>query len=67
MTRIICIESENDRLRKENDYLRGVVANSDLPCVYCKLSREDMGKCASGFPGCARADDMLCAPEEKNG
>lgn len=57
---------EIERLRKENDFLRGVVANSDLPCLYCRLSAEDMNKCKHGFPGCSRADDMLCAPEEES-
>jgi hypothetical protein len=55
-------DGERARLRKENDYLRGVVGNGNYACVYCGLSREDMAKCPSGFPGCARADDILCAP-----
>jgi hypothetical protein len=58
-------EPEIERLRKENDYLRGVVANSDLPCLYCGLSKEDMIKCYHGFPGCPRADDILCAPPKE--
>lgn len=47
-----------DRLSKENLYLRKVVANSDLPCLYCQLAKADMAKCRSGFPGCGRLDDM---------
>lgn len=53
------LKKENRRLRGENDYLRGLVASVHMPCVYCKLPLAEMGKCQSGFPGCARADDML--------
>jgi len=49
------------RLTAENDTLRGIVARSPEKCVHCGL--EDMSKCASGFPGCARADDILCADD----
>ncbi len=42
---------------KENDKLRGILAASKLPCIYCGL--EDMGLCRKGFPGCARADDLM--------
>ncbi len=42
---------------KENDILRGLVAKLKKPCHYCGL--DDMSKCASGFPGCALADDIL--------
>jgi hypothetical protein len=51
-------ESELERLRRENNCMRKLIADSNMDCVYCGLSRADMGKCASGFPGCARADDM---------
>jgi hypothetical protein len=47
------------RLRLENDKLRYLLANSDIPCIYCKLSKSDMLKCQSGFPGCGRADDLM--------
>ena len=49
----------NARLRKENDTLRGLIAKSNLPCVYCSLPASDMAKCSSGFPGCGRADDLM--------
>lgn len=52
---------ELERLRKENGVLRAFVANIDLPCMHCRLSKDDMHRCQLGFPGCARADDMLCA------
>lgn len=49
-------------LETENRVLRGVIANADLPCMYCGLSKADMGKCAFGFPGCGRGDDMANDP-----
>jgi hypothetical protein len=57
--------SDNERLRDENTILRGIIAYSELPCVYCGLSKDDMSRCASGFPGCGRADDMLCVDAER--
>lgn len=48
-----------EELQRENDMLRGIIAESDLPCLYCKLAKKDILKCASGFPGCGRADDLL--------
>jgi len=51
------------RLREENDYLRAYIANSDLPCLYCKLPKERMAECRSGFPGCGRMDDIQHFPE----
>lgn len=55
-----CI-SQRDALSKENDFLRAVTGNSDKACVYCGLGADEQGKCASGFPGCARTDDQqLC-------
>lgn len=49
------------QLAKENDIMRTILAHSPLPCLYCALSASDMGRCRSGFPGCGRADDMMCA------
>ncbi len=48
-----------NKMRDENDKLRVIIAKSELPCLYCKLDRSDMAKCRSGFPGCARADDLM--------
>lgn len=45
-------------LRVENDRLRALLATSDAPCPYCALPADRMAECASGIPGCARADDM---------
>jgi len=47
-----------EKLREENDTLRALLAWGDDRCVYCGLAKADMGKCAHGFPGCSRADDM---------
>lgn len=49
-------------LEAENTRIRAAYANSDQPCPYCSLSIEDWNKCASGFPGCARADDIQGCP-----
>jgi len=51
-----------ERLEKENAVLRGIIANSNMNCVYCGLSKDDMSKCGHGFPGCERADDMINDP-----
>lgn len=50
-------------LEAENAHLRAALAMSKDPCLYCQLSKDDMAKCKSGFPGCARADDMMGCPE----
>lgn len=49
-------------LQEENTRLRAALAMSDQPCVYCSLPLDDMSKCQSGFPGCARADDAVGCP-----
>lgn len=53
------LKAELTDSRKEADSLRLFIAKSDLPCIYCGLPKADMGKCASGFPGCGRADDLV--------
>lgn len=50
-------------LADENTRLRAALAMSDRPCAYCSLSAEEWNKCASGFPGCARADDAVSCSE----
>lgn len=47
----------------ENTRLRAALARSKDPCVYCSLPAEKWAECRSGFPGCARADDMMGCPE----
>lgn len=53
---------ERDRriaeLEKDNADLRKYLATSKADCPYCGLPAADMAKCAHGFPGCGRADDM---------
>ena len=48
-----------DGLNAENDRLRVLLAASNANCAFCGLPAAEMAKCASGFPGCSRADDML--------
>jgi hypothetical protein len=55
-------ELELKRLTRENDLLRYLLAKSEEPCVYCSLKKADMNRCASGFPGCGRADDLMYDP-----
>lgn len=52
---------EAERLRVENDTLRGLLARGDKDCPYCGLPAADIAKCRSGFPGCARMDDIMVA------
>ncbi len=56
------IKEEFDDILRENNTLRGILANSDLACVYCGLSKTDQIKCSHGFPGCPRADDSINSP-----
>ena len=53
--------AELARLRAENDKLRGLLAKGGKDCAYCGLPAEDIARCASGFPGCARMDDIMQA------
>ena len=46
----------------ENERLRGIIAKSTLPCLYCGLPGDEMIKCTLGFPGCGRADDLMSDP-----
>lgn len=55
-------ERVGNEARAENTRLRAALAMSDQPCAYCSLPAEEMAKCASGFPGCARADDAMGCP-----
>lgn len=52
---------EFERLRKENDILRGLLPALNAPCVYCGLT--NMAQCVHGFPGCPQADDLMCGEE----
>jgi len=55
-------ESDTERLKRENDILRGLVAKLCIPCHYCGV--ENMAKCPQGFPGCSLADDLMIGEEE---
>jgi hypothetical protein len=57
--RIHSASCEKHPMMIENNTMRRIIANSEIDCVYCKLPKVDMAKCVSGFPGCARADDMM--------
>jgi len=52
------LDAELNRTRVENDKLRTLLAHSNSDCAFCGLPAAEMAKCASGFPGCSRADDM---------
>lgn len=56
------LKAEVAKLRAENTTLRTLVAIQPTACIYCGLT--EMAKCASGFPGCARADDLMCGEDE---
>lgn len=60
-------EAELARVKKENDTLRGLLGNSAKDCVYCGLPAAEQGKCARGFPGCARADDQILSQHFADG
>lgn len=61
MTAIEPLRDTVMRLTIENNLMRKLIADSELPCVYCQLPAADMNRCEHGFPGCARADDMMAA------
>lgn len=57
------LERELTEATSENNQLRAALASSNDPCLYCQLPKDEMTKCRSGFPGCARADDLMGCPE----
>lgn len=57
------LERELNEATAENTGLRAALASSKDPCLYCQLPKGEMAKCRSGFPGCARADDLMGCPE----
>lgn len=63
LARLEAAERERDEASKENDFMRLRLAESDKACVYCDLPKAEMGACAHGFPGCARADDLFHCDE----
>lgn len=61
-TTIALTQKVND-LAAENDRMRALLAYGSDPCVYCRLPKAEMAKCAHGFPGCGRADDMAATDD----
>ena len=57
------MEQELHAVQAENVRLRAALAQSDQPCAYCSLPRDEWTKCPVGFPGCARSDDAMGCPE----
>ena len=55
------LRQENSYLKRENNVLRALAAHGQADCPYCGLPAADISKCARGFPGCSRADDMMAA------
>lgn len=55
------LEAEGIAAQIENDLLRGLLAKGGKDCIYCGLPAADIAKCKSGFPGCARMDDIMAA------
>ena len=53
------VMAELEETRKENTKLRGLLANAEIPCIYCKLPKENINLCPRGFPGCGRMDDLI--------
>ena len=49
-------------LQRENNLLRAKLAEGGGDCVYCGIPAAEIAKCASGFPGCARMDDLMAVP-----
>lgn len=55
---LIELNAELIQTRVENHKLRALLAQSNSDCAFCGLPAAEMAKCASGFPGCSRADDI---------
>lgn len=60
---LIFIKMRLTAVIKENDKLRFLLAKSKADCVYCGKPAEDFSKCTYGFPGCPRADDLMCGDD----
>ena len=65
MNDCVTLLNEVDSLVAENDKLRGLLAQGKGDCVYCGLPAADIFRCPHGFPGCARMDDIVNAPESE--
>lgn len=63
ITRLLEVQAKLEISEKENRKLRYIIAKTNIPCLYCGLL--DMSKCKSGFPGCARMDDIMVGGENE--
>lgn len=54
-----------EKAERENTRPSPVLTNSDQPCAYCGLSKEDSAKCELGFPGCSRGDKTMQIVEQR--
>lgn len=63
ISRLLECQAKLEIVERENTKLRYIIAKNDIPCVYCGL--RDMSKCKSGFPGCARMDDIMAGGENE--
>jgi hypothetical protein len=61
--RIDELTATNIVLEKENIQLKGILAKSSLPCIYCGLVAGSTG-CASWPMSCGRMHDVLAATEQ---
>lgn len=57
------LEADNAAADAEDRRFRAGVGMSANPCIYCRLPADEIAKCRSGFPGCARMDDRMGCPE----
>lgn len=53
-------------IQDENNRLRHMLATSKADCTYCGLPHDQMNRCAHGFPGCGRADDIIAGETQAN-
>ena len=51
-----------EKLSKENITLKFIIANTNLPCIYCGLPREKMNECKVEHDECGRLNDLKSKP-----
>ncbi len=60
--RFLLLGKEMRAIQRENELLRAALTQSDQPCTYCSLPRDEWTRCEHDFPGCARVDDANGCP-----
>ena len=55
------LQDEQSRYQRENDILRKLVPSITGKCLHCGV--RNIARCHFGFPGCAWADDIMCAED----